>query len=66
MPESHEGEKGARGDEGQVVLAQVQVYQVQHALEGSERRKPGRILTTPLSFKYIFPPCTGSEIVLQS
>ncbi len=41
VPESHEGEEGAGGDEGQVVLAQVQVHQVQHALEGSERGKPG-------------------------
>jgi hypothetical protein len=37
VPESHEGEERARGDEGQVVLAQVQVHQVQHALEGSKR-----------------------------
>ncbi len=41
MPESHECEEGARRDEGQVVLAQVQVHQVQHAFEGSERGKPG-------------------------
>ncbi len=68
MPESHEGEEGARWDEGQVVLAQVQVHQVQHALEGSERGKPGLDLNPQhISKLYstvsrLFSPCNGREI----